>query len=76
MGIFNFLRSKPKPEEFIQAASDGNISMVKSYLSKGINPNITTSSGVTALMLAAQQQHPEVVEALITHKADTNMQGP
>ncbi len=55
-----------------QAALDGDYSRVKKLLDKGVSPDITDSSGYTALHYAARAGNVEVVKLLFEFKANPN----
>ena len=48
----------------------GNVEIAKLLLEKGCNPNLTDSSGTTALILATQFKNIKMIEALLKHNAD------
>lgn len=55
------------------ASNRGRLDAAKLLLEYGADPNVKEmSGGQTALMWAAAEQHPEVVDLLIKHKADVN----
>ncbi|MCP4132468.1 MAG: hypothetical protein GY754_15960 [bacterium] len=63
---------------FLKAAKSGKTAVVKSYLTRGMNPNISMAApGVdpnhTPLMLSAKYGHAEIVKLLIKHKAYVNL---
>ena len=53
-------------------ARQGDTEPLSSYLSAGIPPNLTNSSGDTLLMLAAYHGRTSTVTALLEHGADVN----
>jgi outer membrane protein assembly factor BamB len=65
------IAANPK-EELLAAAKKGDAQAVKAVLKKGADPNSKGDYGVTALSLAADRGHLEVVKVLIDHKADVN----
>ena len=52
------------PKELTIAASRGNLDLVKSILGQGIDFNAEGEDGKTALMLACEKGHEEIVEYL------------
>eukprot|EP00730_Choanoeca_flexa_P002497 TRINITY_DN11070_c0_g2_i2.p2 TRINITY_DN11070_c0_g2~~TRINITY_DN11070_c0_g2_i2.p2 ORF type:complete len:109 (+),score=7.69 TRINITY_DN11070_c0_g2_i2:66-392(+) len=57
-----------------QAAVDGAVQEVKRLLYNGVDPNVMTQDGHFPLTLAAFWGHEAVVEALLEHGADVNVQ--
>eukprot|EP00045_Choanoeca_perplexa_P011426 m.121127 g.121127 ORF g.121127 m.121127 type:complete len:204 (+) comp15630_c0_seq1:132-743(+) len=57
-----------------QAAADGSVNSVLSFLSQGYSPNEPTQDGHYPLCLAAFWGHEGVVDALLEHGADINLQ--
>lgn len=58
-----------------QAASSGNVQILRSlFQDSGVNPNLRTDKGWTALLRAAKCNCVEVVELLILEEADLNCQ--
>ena len=62
------------PKELTIAASRGNLDLVKSIHGRGIDINAEGEDGKTALMLACEKGHEEIVEYLIVQGADMTMQ--
>jgi ankyrin repeat protein len=59
------------PEDFVYAASQGQIDIVVEFLDKGMEPDITEDDrGNTALIVAAGNGHPDVVSLLLDRGAD------
>jgi ankyrin repeat protein len=58
-------------EDFILAAGQGDLKMVKLLLKYKADPNVT-NEGYSALLYAAQEGHLEVVKALVEAGADVN----
>lgn len=71
--------NKKDLQELMKAAADGNVARVNALLNKGIDVNVkylrdeSPWSGKTALMVAAQNGHSEVIQALIRRKANVNL---
>jgi ankyrin repeat protein len=57
---------------FFQAAKEGNIKQIKSFISNGTDINTRSENGMTPLHWAARFGRQEVVELLITKGADVN----
>lgn len=51
-------------KQFVQAARDGDLELVKNLLQKGVDVN-SKIEGNTALHLASQNGHKEVVQILL-----------
>jgi ankyrin repeat protein len=49
---------------------------VSLLLAHGANPNLATPSGITPLMMAADDARPAMVKALLEHGADPRVEGP
>jgi ankyrin repeat protein len=53
-------------QNFLDAAMDGEVQLVKELLEKGVDVNVTyDEDGINALMQAAAGSHVEVVKALL-----------
>ena len=51
---------------------DGDIAEIRAWLNTGANPNAATKDGATALMLAAQEGHPQIAKILLAAGANPN----
>ncbi|MFZ5596321.1 MAG: ankyrin repeat domain-containing protein [Bacillota bacterium] len=60
------------PDSFFQCCRDGDSTMVRVLLDRGIDPEATDIYGATALMLAARNGHTPVVRALLEKGAAVN----
>ena len=60
-------------EEFFAAARKGDSAALKALLDKGVNVNVKTRYGATALSYACDKGHVEVVRLLIERGADVNV---
>ena len=58
----------------IQAASEGQVDMVKILLKHGASVNAENTSGATALIFAAEKGHNEVAEILLDSGSNINKQ--
>jgi len=65
-------KTRPTTQEFvfINAAKTGNLSELIEYLNAGFKPDITDETGMTALMYAAEKNHPEVIRLLLAYGAN------
>jgi outer membrane protein assembly factor BamB len=61
-------------EEFWAAARAGDVARVTAALDKGVDVNVRTRYGATALTYAADKGHLELVKFLISRGADVNAQ--
>lgn len=57
----------------IQAIHDGDVAVVISLLKQGANPNTLDATEASALFLAAEKGHVEIVRALVAAGADVNL---
>jgi len=57
---------------FVNTAAQGMLREVHALLMQGEDPNSADLSGNTALVMAAANKHPEVVELLVKAGADVN----
>jgi len=60
-------------EEFIEAASTGNLDQVRDFIERGIFINSTTITGNTALLCAIKRGESGVAQLLIESGADFNL---
>jgi ankyrin repeat protein len=68
---FNWFPLHPTKLPLVLASQKGNLAVVKALLAaNGIDVNARDGAGDTALIGAAQADHPAVVEALLARKAD------
>ncbi len=59
-------------DEFLEAAESGSIDKVQKYINSGGDLNIRGNNGITALMIACDREHIEIVKLLIAAGADLN----
>lgn len=54
-------------DEFVERAGAGDLTLINLFLAAGMDPNVilVERGGPTALFLAARENHPDVVEALL-----------
>jgi outer membrane protein assembly factor BamB len=60
-------------EELWAAARKGDAAAVEAVLAKGVDVNVRTDYGATALHFAADKGHVAVVRVLLRHKANVNL---
>jgi ankyrin repeat protein len=58
------LRIPYSMDEFVSRAEQGDVRVVKLFLGAGMSPNAKSNSGWTALWLASEADHADVVELL------------
>lgn len=63
----------PEIRDFLDAATNGNVDVLKSDLDLGINVDITLNDNITALRNAILNNKPEATKVLLTHNADPNI---
>lgn len=65
------------PDEFVEKAAGGDLTLVNLFLAAGMDPNVILGEddGPTALFLAARENHPDVVKALLKAGAKVINQG-
>ena len=61
--------------KFLQAAADGNIEEIKKHIGDGIDVNIQSTDGNTALWFASRNGQVEVVKYLLEQKANPEIAG-
>lgn len=61
-------------DEFFAAARKGDVAAIKALLDKGVNVNVKTRYGATALSYACEKGHVDLVKLLIERGADVNVQ--
>lgn len=62
-----------KDAAFLKAALTGNLPDVEKMLKEGINVDLQSPEGFTALSVAAQNGHQEVVKLLLNRKAAVDL---
>lgn len=66
------LYAQEQNELFWKAAKNNDLKSLQELLDKGVDVNIKTQYGATALMYATDKVHPEAVNFLLLHGADPN----
>ncbi len=56
-----------------EAARNGDAEFLKTWLERGLPPNLQNTRGDTLLMLAAYHSHTEAVRTLLDHGADPDI---
>lgn len=59
-----------RPSSFLHAVSIGHVSVVKHYINLGVDFSTPTSSGNTALYIAALEGYEEIVQVLLENHAN------
>ena len=65
----------PQTKDFLQAAAQGDLETVKTFIAQGINVNVTNILGENALSNAARGNHTSIVETLLKAGANPNCTG-
>jgi hypothetical protein len=65
--------SPPEIRDFLDAAANGKIEILKQDLDLGINPDITLNDNKTALVYALDNDESEAVKLLLARGADPNV---
>ncbi len=65
--------SEFNPRNFLESALANDINRVKSFLDRGMNPNVTDDDGRTALFITVRHQYVDMVKLLLNAKADPNI---
>mmetsp|Transcript_10606 Transcript_10606/g.34144 ORF Transcript_10606/g.34144 Transcript_10606/m.34144 type:complete len:93 (-) Transcript_10606:468-746(-) len=75
MGVFGGKKA-PKPEELYTAVKTSNIASLKELLGKGCDPtgHKDAMTGDTALHLATNKGRADMVQAMLEHGVDVNIQ--
>jgi ankyrin repeat protein len=69
------LNLKFSPDDFVRSAESGDLKAFQLFLDAGMDVNSVNSSGLTALMAAAQKGRIEITSKLIQQKANLDFQG-
>jgi ankyrin repeat protein len=68
------LNVKFTPDDFVQSAEKGDLKAIQLFLNAGIDRNVQSVSGSTALMAAAKNGRIDVVNKLLEQKANVDAQ--
>jgi ankyrin repeat protein len=68
------LNVKFTPDDFVQSAEKGDLKAIQLFLNAGIDCNVQSVSGFTALMAAAKNGRIDVVNKLLEQKANVDAQ--
>ena len=63
-------------DDVINAAKLGDAAEIAQEVSRGLDPNITDANGNTLLIIAAREDQPRVVEALLKYRVKINARNP
>ena len=69
------LNVKFTPDDFVQSAEKGDLKAIQLFLNAGIDCNVQSVAGVTALMAAAKNGRVDVVNKLLEQKVNVDAQG-
>ena len=69
------LNVKFTPDDFVQSAEKGDTKAIQLFLNAGIDCNVQSVAGVTALMAAAKNGRVDVVNKLLEQKLNVDAQG-
>jgi ankyrin repeat protein len=69
------LNVKFTPDDFVQSSEKGDLKAIQLFLNAGIDCNVQSVSGFTALMAAAKNGRIDVVNKLLEQKANVDAQG-
>ncbi len=68
------LNVKFTPDDFVQSAEKGDLKAIQLFLNAGIDRNVQSVSGFTAMMAAAKNGRIDVVNKLLEQKANVDAQ--
>ncbi len=69
------LNVKFTPDDFVQSAEKGDTKAIQLFLNAGMDCNVQSVTGVTALMAAAKNGRVDVVNKLLERKVNVDAQG-
>ena len=58
--------------KLVEATLEGNINKVQTLLEEGADVNAKANNGATALHIASEYRHPDIVEILLANGANVN----
>jgi len=74
VGCQQQLTQPPKPDKALhEAAADGDIARLQSYIKQGADVNAKDPNGRTPLHYATEYGHKDMAELLVTKSADVNI---
>ncbi len=65
---------KDAHNKLLSCARDGSLECVETLLQIGVNPNVQSRLGITALMVTTYAGYLDIVRLLLEHDADPNIQ--
>jgi ankyrin repeat protein len=68
------LNVKFTPDDFVQSAEKGDLKAIQLFLNAGIDCNVQSASGLTALMAASKNGRIDVVNKLLDQKVNVDAQ--
>ena len=71
--FLNKVKNKENVSELMKVVNDNNISVIKTFLYYGADPNISNKNNTSPLMVAAKNGYIESLYTLLEYNADPNL---